>query len=61
MKKTYISPSVTVVDLDMQALMQATSIENSAGDVQIGIDKDDRDDFEAGAGGNDNSFDLWDD
>ena len=61
MKKTYISPSVTVVNLDMQALMQATSIENTTGDAQMDIKEDSRDDFEAGAGGNDNSFDLWDD
>ena len=60
MKKTYISPSVTVVDLDMESLMQATSIQNTDGDAQIGIKEDSRDDFEAGAGGNDNSFDLWD-
>lgn len=60
MKKTYISPSITVIDMDTQALMIATSIQNENGDAQIGVKKDDSDDFEAGAGGNDNSFDLWD-
>lgn len=60
MKKEYISPAITVVDMDMQALMIATSIQNEAGDVQHQIKEDGSDDFEAGAGGNDGSFDLWD-
>lgn len=60
MKKTYISPSITVIDMDTQALMIATSIQNENGDTQIGVKEDGSDDFEAGAGGNDNSFDLWD-
>lgn len=60
MKKTYISPSITVIDTDMQALMIAASIQNEDGDVQHGVGEDGSDDFEAGAGGNDSSFDLWD-
>lgn len=60
MKKTYISPSVTVVDLDMQALMITGSISNAEGEVQTPIEESKDENFEAGAGGNDNSFDLWD-
>ena len=60
MKKEYISPAITVIDMDMQALMNATSMQNEAGDVQIGIKEDSSAGFEAGAGGNDGSFDLWD-
>ena len=52
MKKTYIQPSVEIVRPVMEHIMIAASIQNIEGDTQHGIEKNDKDDFEAGGNGN---------
>ena len=49
MKKTYICPSMSVMDTYTDQLMKATSIQNALDDVQTDIQEDSSEVFEAGA------------
>ncbi len=59
MKKQYMQPTAAIVAVNMGALLQpASSIQNTNGDVQTGVETNDKDDFEAGS--KDNHTNLWD-
>lgn len=60
MKRKYTKPVTTVIKLSDEPVMIASSIQNIENDVQHGIDKNDADDFEAGAKDHKNWGDLWD-
>lgn len=50
MKKQYMQPTATIVAVNMGALLQtANSIQNTTGDVQTGVETNDKDNFEAGS------------
>ncbi len=57
MKKQYMQPTAVKVAVK-EALMHTGSIQNTKGDVQTGVETNDKDDFEAGS--KDNQSNLWD-
>lgn len=57
MKKQYMQPTAVKVAVK-EALMHTGSIQNTKGDVQTGVETNDKDDFEAGS--KDNHTNLWD-
>lgn len=56
MKKQYMQPTAVKVAV-MGALMHTGSIQNTKGDVQTGVETNDKDDFEAGS--KDHQTNLW--
>ena len=56
MKKQYMQPTAVKVAVK-EALMHTGSIQNTKGDVQTGVETNDKDDFEAGS--KDNHTNLW--
>lgn len=59
MKKQYMQPTAAIVAVNMGALLQpASSIQNTTGDVQTGVQENNKDDFEAGS--KDHQTNLWD-
>lgn len=48
MKKQYMQPTAVKVAVK-EALMHTGSIQNTKGDVQTGVETNDKDDFEAGS------------
>ena len=57
MKKQYMQPIAVKVAVK-GALMHTGSIQNTTGDVQTGVETNDKDDFEAGS--KDHQTNLWD-
>lgn len=58
MKKQYMQPTAVIVAVNMGALLQpASSIQNTKGDVQTGVQENNKDGFEAGS--KDHSTNLW--
>lgn len=62
MKKQYMQPTATIVAVNMGVLLQtANSIQNTTGDVQTGVQENNKDDFEAGSKYHQpNLWDKWD-
>lgn len=56
MKKQYMQPTAVKVAV-MGALMHTGSVQNTTGDVQTGVETNDKDDFEAGS--KDHQTNLW--
>lgn len=56
MKKQYMQPTAVKVAVK-GALMHTGSIQNTKGDVQTGVETNDKDDFEAGS--KDHQTNLW--
>ena len=56
MKKQYMQPTAVKVAVK-EALMHTGSIQNTKGDVQTGVETNDKDDFEAGS--KDHQNNLW--
>lgn len=56
MKKQYMQPTAVKVAVK-EALMHTGSIQNTKGDVQTGVETNDKDDFEAGF--KDHQTNLW--
>ena len=54
-------PSIVNYDVKVEGLMQADSMQNTQGEVQTPIKKNDDEDFEAGAKHNFNAWTTWDD
>lgn len=61
MKTIYVKPSIESYDVNVESLMIAASIQNIEGDTQTPIEKNDKDDFEAGAKPHYNPWTTWDD
>lgn len=59
MKKTYIEPEVSVIDVEIEALLQVISSGDSLGDTSWGGDDDSGLDAE-GKVYDVNNFDVWD-
>lgn len=57
MKKQYMQPTAVKVAV-MGVLMHTGSIQNTKGDVQTGVEENNKDGFEAGS--KDHSTNLWD-
>lgn len=57
MKKQYIKPTAVKVAVK-GAIMHTSSIQNTKGDVQTGVQENNKDGFEAGS--KDHSNNLWD-
>ena len=60
MKNTYVKPSVVTYGVDVETLLVAASIQNIEGETQTPIEKNDKDDFEAGAKPHYNPWTAWD-
>lgn len=56
MKKQYMQPTAAKVAVK-EALMYTGSIQNTTGDVQTGVQENNKDDFEAGS--KDHQTNLW--
>ncbi len=56
MKKQYMQPTAVKVAV-MGALMHTGSVQNTTGDVQTGVQENNKDGFEAGS--KDHSTNLW--